>query len=538
MSGFLLLCAVVILCCVILNKISGKMGLPMLLFFIALGLFFGSDGVVKIPFENYAFAEQICSIALIFIMFYGGFGTNWEEAKPIAGKAVLLSTAGVILTCGFTGLFCRWVLGMAWLESLLIGAVISSTDAASVFSILRSKQLNLKDHTASLLEIESGSNDPCSYMLTVIILSLMQGDLTVGGMILLVAKQIFLGSLFGIGIAYLSLFVLKRFSFETNGFDAIFVVAVAVFSYALPDVLGGNGYLSAYIAGIILGNARIPNKKALVHFFDGLTGMMQMLIFFLLGLLAFPSQMPTVFASSFLIATGLTFLIRPLVIFGLLKPFGCSSAQCGLVSWTGLRGAASIVFAIMATIHPAYTRYDLFHIVFCVVLLSISFQGTLLPWMAKKLHMVDGEANVLKTFTDYAEEEQVQFMQLALENGHPWQGKKIAQINLPPQMLLVMVIRGKQTIVPNGQTMLLEGDIAVLAAPKFEGAGEKNLVLQEQTLGKKDERIGKRIQDLPRTRQLIVLIKREGNCLLPNGRTKLNNGDVLVIYEQNEMISV
>lgn len=538
MSGFLLLCAVVILCCVILNKISGKMGLPMLLFFIALGLFFGSDGVVKIPFENYAFAEQICSIALIFIMFYGGFGTNWEEAKPIAGKAVLLSTAGVILTCGFTGLFCRWVLGMAWLESLLIGAVISSTDAASVFSILRSKQLNLKDHTASLLEIESGSNDPCSYMLTVIILSLMQGDLTVGGMILLVAKQIFLGGLFGIGIAYLSLFVLKRFSFETNGFDAIFVVAVAVFSYALPDVLGGNGYLSAYIAGIILGNARIPNKKALVHFFDGLTGMMQMLIFFLLGLLAFPSQMPTVFTSSFLIATGLTFLIRPLVIFGLLKPFGCSSAQCGLVSWTGLRGAASIVFAIMATIHPAYTRYDLFHIVFCVVLLSISFQGTLLPWMAKKLHMVDGEANVLKTFTDYAEEEQVQFMQLALENGHPWQGKKIAQINLPPQMLLVMVIRGKQTIVPNGQTMLHEGDIAVLAAPKFEGAGEKNLVLQEQTLGKKDERIGKHIQDLPRTRQLIVLIKREGNCLLPNGRTKLNNGDVLVIYEQNEMISV
>ena len=538
MSGFLLLCAVVILCCVILNKISGKMGLPMLLFFIALGLFFGSDGVVKIPFENYAFAEQICSIALIFIMFYGGFGTNWEEAKPIAGKAVLLSTAGVILTCGFTGLFCRWVLGMAWLESLLIGAVISSTDAASVFSILRSKQLNLKDHTASLLEIESGSNDPCSYMLTVIILSLMQGNLTAGGMILLVAKQIVFGGLFGVGIAYLSLFVLKRFSFETNGFDAIFVVAVAVFSYALPDVLGGNGYLSAYVAGIILGNARIPNKKALVHFFDGLTGMMQMLIFFLLGLLAFPSQMPTVFASSFLIAVGLTFLIRPLVIFGLLKPFGCSSAQCGLVSWTGLRGAASIVFAIMATIHPAYTRYDLFHIVFCVVLLSISFQGTLLPWMAKKLHMVDGEANVLKTFTDYAEEEQVQFMQLALENGHPWQGKKIAQINLPPQMLLVMVIRGKQTIVPNGQTMLHEGDIAVLAAPKFEGAGEKYLVLQEQTLGKKDERIGKRIQDLPRTRQLIVLIKREGSCLLPNGRTKLNNGDVLVIYEQNETGSV
>ena len=538
MSGFLLLCAVVILCCVILNKISGKMGLPMLLFFIALGLFFGSDGVVKIPFENYAFAEQICSIALIFIMFYGGFGTNWEEAKPIAGKAVLLSTAGVILTCGFTGLFCRWVLGMAWLESLLIGAVISSTDAASVFSILRSKQLNLKDHTASLLEIESGSNDPCSYMLTVIILSLMQGNLTAGGMILLVAKQIVFGGLFGVGIAYLSLFVLKRFSFETNGFDAIFVVAVAVFSYALPDVLGGNGYLSAYIAGIILGNARIPNKKALVHFFDGLTGLMQMLIFFLLGLLSFPSQMPTVFASSILIAVGLTFLIRPLVIFGLLKPFGCSSAQCGLVSWTGLRGAASIVFAIMATIHPAYTRYDLFHIVFCVVLLSISFQGTLLPWMAKKLHMVDGEANVLKTFTDYAEEEQVQFMQLALENGHPWQGKKIAQINLPPQMLLVMVIRGKQTIVPNGQTTLHEGDIAVLAAPKFEGAGENNLVLQEQTLGKKDERIGKRIQDLPRTRQLIVLIKREGSCLLPNGRTKLNNGDVLVIYEQNETGSV
>ena len=189
MPVYILIASVVIIACIILNKVTNKLGIPMLLAFILLGIFFGSDGVVKIEFGNYDFAEQICSAALIFIMFYGGFGTKWSEARPVAVKAVLLSSLGVVLTAAITGLFCHYFLKIEWLESFLIGSVISSTDAASVFSILRSKRLNLKYNTASLLEVESGSNDPCSYMLTIIVLALMEGSASGGGIAYLVFAQ-------------------------------------------------------------------------------------------------------------------------------------------------------------------------------------------------------------------------------------------------------------------------------------------------------------------------------------------------------------
>ena len=281
MNEMLILTAVVIVICIILNKISNRLGIPMLLGFIVLGMVFGSDGILKIQFDNFAFADHICSTALIFIMFYGGFGTNWNEAKPIAVKAVGLSTLGVVLTAGFVGLFCHYVLKISFLESMLIGSLLASTDAASVFSILRSKRLNLKYNTASILEIESGSNDPAAYMLTVIVMTLIKGQASGGQIAYMLFSQIVYGIGIGVVIALVASQILKRFKFTTSGFDTIFVVAVAVFSYALPTYVGGNGYLSAYIVGIILGNSKIRNKKTLVPFFDGINGLMQMLIFFL-----------------------------------------------------------------------------------------------------------------------------------------------------------------------------------------------------------------------------------------------------------------
>ena len=276
---------------IILNKLSSKAGMPMLLAFIVLGMIFGSDGLLKIKFDDYKSAESICSIALIFIIFYGGFGTKWNVAKPVATKAILLSTLGVVLTAVFTGLFCHFVLRFSLLESFLVGAVTSSTDAASVFAILRSKKLNLKYNTASLLEVESGSNDPLSYMLTIIVLSFMQGNASTGKMIYMLFAQIVYGFAFGVAIAYGALYILRKFNFSYAGFDFLFVLAVASLSYAIPTLIGGNGYLSAYVAGLFLGNKTFPQKKNLVHFFDGITGLMQMLIFFLLGLLSLPSKM-------------------------------------------------------------------------------------------------------------------------------------------------------------------------------------------------------------------------------------------------------
>ena len=292
MTQFLLMSAIVIFACVLCNKVSSRLGVPTLLAFILLGMFFGSDGVVKIPFDNYAMAEDICSLALIFIMFYGGFGTNWQEARPVAGKAVLLSSLGTVLTAGLVGLFSWKVLGLPQLEGFLLGAVISSTDAASVFSILRSKNLGLRENTASLLEVESGSNDPFSYMLTVIVLSLMTGQAQGSAFAWQVFAQLFFGAAFGVGIALVSQVFLRRFRFASEGFDAIFMVAVALAAYAAPTLLGGNGYLSVYLTGILLGNQPLRSKQALVNFFDGATGLMQMVLFFLLGLPPSPPSCP------------------------------------------------------------------------------------------------------------------------------------------------------------------------------------------------------------------------------------------------------
>lgn len=528
---FLLLVALAMFACVAFDKLSDRLGIPTLLAFILLGMLFGSDGVLKIPFDNYAFAEQICSVALIFIMFYGGFGTNWDAAKPVAARSILLSTLGVILTAGITGLFCHFALHIGWLESLLIGSVLGSTDAASVFSILRSRNLALKENTASLLEMESGSNDPVAYMLTTVVLSAMQGGVTAGGVAYLLFAQIVYGAALGVLIGLLAIRALKKLKFASSGLDAIFVVAVAVLAYALPSVLGGNGYLSVYIAGILLGNSDIRNKKTLVPFFDGVTGMMQMLLFFLLGLLCFPSQMPKVLVSAAGIALFLTFVARPAAVFALLAPFGGSTRQKLLVSWSGLRGAASIVFAVMTVISPASTSRDIFHIVFLLVLLSILFQGTLLPLVARKLDMIDTDegADVRKTFTDYVDEAPVQFIQFTMPLEHPWTGLTVRELVLPPGTILVSLRRGDTQITPRGDTQLLRGDTLILCA--HAPSELQGVELIEKRVTADDLKQGNRISDIPRrSKGLITLVQRGEEYLIPRGDTVLQPGDLLVIH--------
>ncbi|HKM29002.1 MAG TPA: potassium/proton antiporter [Anaerovoracaceae bacterium] len=462
MSVYMLAISGILLMCLLLNKITSKLGVPTLLAFILLGMLFGTDGLFKISFENYDVAEQVCTIALIFIMFYGGFGTNWETARPIAVKATLLSTLGVAITAGVTGLFCYYALHFEFLESMLIGSVICSTDAASVFAILRSKRMNLKYNTAPMLEVESGSNDPFSYMLTIIVLSLMSGDFSGGTMVYMIFAQIAFGIIFGVFIAAVAAFILKRFTFATDGFDSIFVFTIAIISYAGATLIGGNGYLSAYIAGIILGNQPIKNKRPLVHFFDGITGLVQILIFFLLGLLSTPSQLPGVILPAFAIALFLTFVARPIAVFTILTPFRCSVRQMLVVSWAGLRGAASIVFAIIATVNPAYMNNDVFHIVFFIVLFSILFQGTLLKPISKKLDMYDDTQNVMKTFSDYREDLGVVITEATIEAGNPWIGMPLAEIDMGDDKLVSVIERGHKVVIPNGKTIIQEDDVLII----------------------------------------------------------------------------
>ena len=533
MPIYLLLITAVIFACVLLNKVSQRLGIPTLLAFILLGMVFGSDGLLKIPFDNYYFAEQICSIALIFIMFYGGFGTNWKSARPVAAKAILLSSLGVVFTAGLTAVFCRYALRIDWLESLLIGSVISSTDAASVFAILRSRHLNLKHHTASLLEVESGSNDPFSYMLTAVCISAIQGKGGVRSFLLMLLAQIAFGLIFGFAISWISVRLLKKVRFTADGFDTIFVVAVALLAYAAPSALGGNGYLSAYIVGIILGNTDIRNKRNMVHFFDGMTGLMQMLIFFLLGLLSFPSKLPQVALPALLIALFLTFVARPLAIFPILTPFRCPLRQQAIVAWSGLRGAASVVFSIMAAM-AVDTENDIFHIVFFIVLFSILLQGSLIPPVARGLKMIDENADVRKTFNDYSEEMPVQFIRFCIPSTHPWSHRLIRDIILPPDTLVVLLRRNGRNIVPNGRTRLMTDDELILSAvtpEKVEGIN-----LSEITLSNDHELVGQPLARMAEySHSLVILIKRKGHVLIPRGDIRLKAGDILVLNNPDDI---
>lgn len=521
--------AIVVVISVLCSKFSRKTGIPILLLFIGLGMLFGSDGLLKIEFSNYKFAEEICSCALMFIMFYGGFGTKWSEAKPIAAKAILLSSFGTILTAGLVGIFCYFVLGFSLVEGLLTGAILSSTDAASVFSVLRTKKLSLKYNTASLLEVESGSNDPFAYMLTIIFITILKADFSVGGVTILIFSQIVLAIAIGVAVALLAEIALNKLDIESGGFNTAFVMAAAVFAYALPELIGSNGYLSAYLVGLILGNRKIPDKKSLVHFFDGITSLVQVGIFFTLGLLAFPSRLPQVILPAVLIALVLTFVARPLAVLTILSPFKSKWQQMTIVSWAGLRGAASIVFAIIATVHgDGLLSNDIFHIIFFVVLLSILFQGTLLPFISKKLDMIDTSTNVLKTFNDYSEENEIQFIRLEIKDGHSWINNRVKNISLPPETLLTLIQRGEKSIVPRGDTIIEENDKVILCAKSCPD--DKSVNFKERTIDKTHKWCGKYISELKLSEEsIIIMVIRNEKTIIPNGSFKLSSGDVVVL---------
>ena len=532
MTSALLILSFVLILCIMLTKVSSKLGMPMLLAFIILGMLFGSDGIVKIPFDDYIVMEQIATIALIFIIFYGGFGTKWSTAKPVVVKAAMLSTIGVVLTAVFVGLFCHYILKFPLLVSFLLGALISSTDAASVFSILRSKRLNLKEGTAPLLELESGSNDPAAYMITIILITMITGDFNTGSFAYMLFAQIVYGIAAGALIAFAAVKVIQKYKFSSTGMVMIFFVAVALLSYSLPAAVGGNGYLSAYIVGIVLGNTKFNDKKPLVYFFDGLTDLMQMLLFFLLGLLAFPSEFPAYAAEAILIALFLTFIARPLAVFMLLTPMKSSINQQLLVSFAGLRGAASIVFAIMAqnglSSNSEFAGNDLFNIVFLIVLFSIIFQGSLIPFAAKKFNMIDNSEDVMKTFTDYSDEVPVKFIRSSISYEHPWHEKAIKDITLPPDTIIAMILRGNEKIVPKGSTILKTDDTLILCAKA--GDNIEGVKISEKHIDSTSPFIGKKVAELKAEKNmLIVMIQRENTVIIPRGNTVINNGDVLII---------
>lgn len=523
---FLILIAVVILTCIWLNTLSSRIGVPALLAFMLLGMLFANNGLWPVRFDNYDFAKETCTVALIFIMFYGGFGTRWESVKPVVRESILLASVGVLATAALVGLFCHYVLHWALLESLLFGAVMGSTDAASVFSILRSKRLGLRNNTAPMLEMESGSNDPAAYMLTVILLSVMNGSASGGGIVWNVFAQIVFGGLGGLVIAWLAVFGFRHIPYFASGFDSLYIFAVAIAAYAFPTMIGGNGYLSAYIVGIVLGNEEFSNKKSLVSFFDGFTGLMQVLIFFLLGLLAHPAQMHKAVLPAIAIFLFMLLVARPAAVFGILTPFRkYGIKQQALISFVGLRGAASIVFAIMAMVSPAFLEHDIFNVVFVVVLLSIGLQGSLIPWVAHKLDMIDPNADIMKTFNDYSGGTDMLFGRVPVTTDSAWAGREIRTLGLPRNLLIALVMRNGERILPRGSTVLQPGDEVITMTRGFE---DTDTFLIEKKVKVDSRRVGSRIADYP-GKGLVVMVRRGEENIIPNGDTVLQAGDKLVI---------
>lgn len=467
MTELMIISGLVLIICITSTKVLYKFGVPMLLIFIILGMLFGSDGLVGIYFDNYELTSTLSSLGLVFIMFYGGFGTNWKMAKPVALPSVLMSSLGVIMTAGLTGLFCHLVIKTTLLEGILIGAIVASTDAASVFAVLRAQKLNLKGSLASLLEVESGSNDPIAYMMTLIVLTMMKSseDLSISMVLPIIIKQIIFGLIVGFLLAKSTIYILKYSNFEVDGFYTIFVTAIAILSYSLSEFLGGNGYLSVYIAGIIIGNSKIPKKKSMFHFFDGVSWIMQIALFFILGLLSFPSRLPYVTSTAVSISLFMILIARPLATFIILSPFKFTAKEKIFISWVGLRGAASVVFAIFAITYGVNIENDIFHIIFFIALFSVTIQGALIPKVANLLDLVDNEdeASVLKTFTDYTGEINTDLLEVGITKDNQWVDKTIMDSNIPEDILIVMIKRDNKILVPKGSTVIRDGDTLVLS---------------------------------------------------------------------------
>lgn len=529
MTHYLIAFALIILICVYLNRVSSRIGVPVLLLFIMVGMCFGLLDPSVVTLKRAWLVERVCTIALIFIMFYGGFGTSWKKAKDVAKPSALLATVGVFITAGITGLFCHLILRWGWAESFLMGAVVSSTDAATVFSILRGKRMGLKNGTASMLEIESGSNDPCSYMLTAIMISVINGQAGAGMVVWTIIAQLAFGFLGGGLIAHGAVVVMRRWPIKASGFSSMYLFAVAMLAYALPMLIGGNGYLSAYIVGIILGNTDFEGKKQLVGFFDGITSLMQILIFFLLGLMAQPASLVKAFLPATLIFLCLLLIARPAAVASILVPYGkYPLRQIGLVSFVGLRGAASIVFAIMTLTQTTALQNDIFSVVFCIVLISLLAQGTLIPHVAKMLKMTD-RSDVMQTFSDFSDNVDASFGSIRVKKDDRWDGKTVRDLPLPRDMIMALIVREGKRVVPKGDTVLRAGDEIVMCLRECDQALSANIY--EKTVSDNSKSVGHRLSEIHDPHSLILMIKRGPVTFIPNGNTILKAGDKLVILK-------
>lgn len=528
MTIALIVGAVILLLCITFGQFIHRFGIPSLLIFLILGIVAGAIPTQE-ELVNIVVAENVGMAALIFVMFYGGFGTNWKTARPVAIKGGLLSSLAVCITAAAATVFVHFAFGFNWPEAFLLGAVISCTDAAALFSLLRTKKLNLKYNTVSALEIESGSNDPTAYMLTLVALLIMNGG-SLAEIPMLIALQIGVGIVVGVGIALIAIPLLKRFSKHIPaGMDMVFVFGVAILSYALATQFDGNGYLAAFLCGIIMGNSKIPNRVNLVHFFDSIDWFAQIIVFFILGMLVDVFDLFNVILPAALLTLFLLFVARPLAVFLIFLPPKNPVRQGLLISWVGMRGAASLVFALLALTSGVVLQNDIFSIVTLTALFSIALQGTFIEQAAKRLDMIDTETDVMRSFTDFQEHSEQAFLKMKMSPSHAWVGSALKDLEIGQESLIVLIKRGDQTLAPNGSTVILEDDILVMTGEAY--TEDEGAQISEHLVEEGDDWAGKLIKDLqlPGNSLIVNVVKEDGSSVTPKGWTKIHLGDTVTM---------
>jgi cell volume regulation protein A len=447
---------------ILVSKISVRVGVPALLLFLALGMLAGSDGIGGIYFDNPWLAQSVGVVALAYILFSGGLDTRWEDVRPVLREGLLMSTIGVTVTALAVGWFVQAFFGFSWLEGILLGAIISSTDAAAVFSVLRGKNVHLKGRLKPLLELESGSNDPMAVFLTLGMIFLIgQPETSPVQLIPMFIMQMGIGALFGVVGARGLVWLLNRMRLEYDGLYPVLTVAGVLLIYGGTATVGGNGFLAVYLAGVLMARQDFIHKRSLLRFHDGIAWLMQIAMFLTLGLQVFPSQLPSIAGMGLLVGAFLSLVARPLSVVLALAGSGMNWREKGFIAWVGLRGAAPIVLATFPLLAGVGSANLIFNLVFFIVLVSVLLQGSLIVPVARLLRVYAEDSPAPRTSLAFVMDDGKigdNLLEVSITEDCAIVGRQIIDLGLPPGVLVALIGRRNDTIVPNGGTVVEAGD--------------------------------------------------------------------------------
>lgn len=481
LNEILLIASILLISAIIFNKIGGKFGVPSLVIFILVGILAGSDGILGIYFEDFTLAQFVGIVAISYILFMGGLSVNIKELKPVVTEGSVLATLGVFATGIIVGLCSYFLLDLPMLECMLLGAIISSTDAAAVFGVLRSKSISLDYNLKPLLEFESGSNDPMAVFLTLGVIGLITGQLDSLGLVFDFFKQMLLGIAFGYLIARRTAWIINRIRLEYDSLYVVITLASVLFTYSFISIIGGNGFIGVYICGLALASMKFVNKKTLIKFHDAVAWLMQIVMFLILGLLVNFKDGFAYTKQAFLIALILTFVARPIAVFLTTFPFKRSLKEKLMISWVGLRGAAPIVLATFPLTENVPHAMEIFNIVFFVVIISVLLQGTTIPYFAKLLK-VDAplEVNHDSVLEYGGKDSNNKMIEFTVADNAEAAGKQLFELNLPQGALVSLIYKNGEYIIPTGSTTIEPCDVLFVLMDKTKETQVRKIICTEK----------------------------------------------------------